>query len=83
MAEQRLLMLTVAHIDGPVFDGEVVSVVLPGATGDMEIMANHEPIISLLRSGQGRIKKADGTVETFTISVGTLEVSHNHATVLI
>lgn len=83
MAEQKFLKLTVSKVDAPVFDGEVLSVALPGAAGAMEIMANHEPLISPLTAGVLKIKKADGTVEEYTIESGTLEISNNHATVLI
>lgn len=83
MAEQKLLKLTIARVDGPVFDGEVVSVAVPGAAGDMELMAGHEALISPLRAGEVRLKKADGTTEAFPLTSGTLEVSHNHATILI
>ncbi len=80
---QRLLKLTIARIDGPVFDGEVTSVAVPGAGGDMELLAGHESIISPLRSGEVRVKKVDGSIETFTLKAGTLELSNNHATILI
>ncbi len=83
MAEQKLLKLTIARVDGPVFQGDVVSVALPGTSGAMELLANHEALISPLRAGEIRIKKADGTVETIVVESGTLEVSNNHATVLI
>lgn len=83
MAEQKLLKLTVARVDGPVFDGEVVSVVLPGAAGVMELLAGHESLISPLRAGEVKIKKIDGQVELISIETGTLEISNNHATVLI
>ncbi len=83
MTEQKLLKLTVTRVDGPVFDGEVVSVALPGAAGAMEILANHESLISPLRAGEVRIKKPGGEVEAITITQGTLEISNNHATVLI
>lgn len=83
MAEQRLLKLTIARVDGPVFDGEVNSVVVPGVAGDMELLAGHEALISPLRSGEVRVKKTDGTVESFALTAGTLEVSNNHATILI
>lgn len=82
MAE-KLLKLTITRVDGPVFDGEVVSVAVPGAAGDMELFAGHEALISPLRAGEVRVKKADGTVEAFPLELGTLEVSHNHATILI
>lgn len=83
MAEQRLLKLTVTRVDGAVFDGEVLSVAVPGAAGDMELLAGHESLISPLKSGEVRIKKVDGTTEVFPLSAGTLEVSANHATILI
>ncbi len=83
MAELKLLKLTIARVDGPVFQGQVVSVVLPGSAGTMELYANHEPLISPLRAGDIRIKKEGGEVETISITTGTLEVSGNHATVLI
>jgi len=83
MAEQRLLTLTITRVDGPVFDGDVISVAVPGAAGNMELLAGHEPLISPLKKGDIRIKKADGTTETHSVHSGTLEVSHNHATILI
>jgi F-type H+-transporting ATPase subunit epsilon len=83
MAEQRLLKLIITRVDGPVFDGEVISVAVPGAAGDMELLAGHESIISPLKSGEVRVKKADGTTESFPLSAGTLELSNNHATILI
>ena len=83
MAEQKLLKLTVSKVDAPVFDGEVISVHVPGVAGEMEIMANHEPLISPLKEGVIRITKNDGEHETHSIESGTLEISDNHATILI
>lgn len=80
---QKLLKLTVCKVDAPVFDGEVISVHLPGAAGDMEIMANHAPLVSPLKAGVVTIKKASGEKETYDIKSGTIEISNNHATVLI
>ena len=83
MAENKLLKLTVSKVDAPVFDGEVVSVHLPGVDGEMEILAHHEPLISPLKAGVLTIKKADGSKEEHEIASGTLEISNNHATILI
>lgn len=83
MAEQQLLQLTVSRVDAPVFDGEVISVHVPGIDGEMEILANHEPLISPLKSGVIIIKKTDGESEEYEIAAGTLEISNNHATILI
>jgi F-type H+-transporting ATPase subunit epsilon len=79
----KLLQLTIARIDTTVFDGEVISVAVPAVDGEMEVLADHEALISPLKHGHVRVKKADGTTESFELERGTLEVSHNHATVLI
>jgi F0F1-type ATP synthase epsilon subunit len=51
--------------------------------GDMELLAGHEALISPLRSGMIRLKRPEGTIEVFPLTTGTLEVSQNHATILI
>ena len=79
----KLLKLTVSKVDAPVFDGEVISVHVPGVDGEMEIMANHEALISPLKAGVVTIKKTDGQKEIHEIDSGTLEISRNHATILI
>ena len=81
--QSKLLKLTISRVDAPVFDGEVISVTVPGITGEMTILANHSALISPLKKGLITIKKSDGTLEPIEIESGTLEISHNHATVLI
>ncbi|MFT5036661.1 MAG: F-type H+-transporting ATPase subunit epsilon [Candidatus Azotimanducaceae bacterium] len=83
MAEQKLLKLIISRVDGPVLDGEVISVSVPGVDGDMTILAEHEALISPLRKGTVSVLKADGEVETFEVESGTLEISNNSATILI
>ena len=82
-SNKNLLKLTVSKVDTPVFDGEVISVKLPGVDGEMEILANHEALISPLKEGVVTITKLDREKETHAIKSGTLEISNNHATVLI
>lgn len=79
----KLLNLTLTRVDTPVFDGEVLQIQLPGLGGDMTIMANHTALISPLKAGLITITKPDNSIETHQIDKGTLEISDNHATVLI
>lgn len=79
----NFLKLTVSKVDAPVFDGEAISVHVPGVEGEMEILANHEALISPLKKGTVTIRKADGTEDEYEIEAGTIEISNNHATVLI
>lgn len=82
MAEKKLLKLTISKVDGPVFDGEVNFVTVPGIAGEMTILANHEALISPLKSGKITIDTLEGK-QIFELDLGTLEISNNHATILI
>lgn len=79
----KLLQLTITRVDGPLFDGEVVSVTVPGVAGEMTILAHHSALISPLKKGSITVRKTDSTQEIFEIESGTLEISNNHATVLV
>lgn len=79
----KFLKLTIARVDGPVFDGEVVSVTLPGTEGEMTIMADHEPLVSALKAGTVTVRPATGDATSYELENGTIEVHDNHATVLI
>lgn len=79
----KLLKLTISKVDAPVFDGEVISVTLPGTEGEMTILADHTALITVLRAGTVTITDQAGVVTKHTVTGGTLEISNNHATVLI
>jgi len=83
MAEQKLLKLTISRVDGPLFDGEVMHVTVPGVEGEMTILANHSSLISPLKKGTIKYKKSDGTSDELSIESGTLEISQNHTTILV
>lgn len=76
--------LTVARVGENLFDGEAISVLLPGSEGVFEILAGHEAFVSELRPGQARIEAADGTKHHIEIPhSGVAEVSRGQATVLL
>ena len=79
----KLLQLSISKVDASVFDGLVTSVTLPGSEGEMTIMAEHTALITVLKAGVITVVTEAGAKETFDTSGGTLEISNNHATVLI
>lgn len=83
MAEAKTLRVTLAKIDGLVFDGNAFSVTVPGVEGEMTILPHHEALISPLKKGVITVKAEGGKEEFFEIEKGTLEVSGNQATVLM
>ncbi|KXJ99479.1 MAG: ATP synthase epsilon chain [Parcubacteria bacterium OLB19] len=81
--EKKLFKLTVARVDQSIFVGEVVSALLPAVDGPMQLLANHQALISPLKKGVIKIEKEGGVIENIEINNGTLEFSHNNAIVLI
>lgn len=59
------------------FEGEVVSVLVPGMLGQFEILVNHAPIISSLDKGRVVYALPDGEKKTLDIHGGFVEVQKN------
>lgn len=79
----KTLHVTIAKVGENLFDGEAVSVSLPGSDGVFEVLAGHESFVTPLKAGKAKVVKQDGTTETFDIESGIAEVSYNQATVII
>jgi F-type H+-transporting ATPase subunit epsilon len=69
--------------EGIAYSGDAERLVVPGAAGELGILANHAPLISLLEPGETRLTDADGTVRRYATDDGFLQVRKNHALVLV
>lgn len=81
--DMKTFKLTIARVDGSVYDAPAVSVNVPGAAGDMTVLADHEAFISPLRSGTVTVHRADGDSESFDCDSGTIEVGENEVSILL
>lgn len=76
--------LIIAKVDETLFSGDVASVTLPGAAGELTVLPHHAPLITGLKAGEIRIRKEkDSDYQIFTIEKGLLEVNAQGATVLL
>ncbi|GAA3558477.1 hypothetical protein [Snuella lapsa] len=50
------MYLEIVSPEATLFSSEVDSVVVPGVNGEFEMLKNHAPIVSLLKSGTIKIK---------------------------
>ena len=83
MAGSKLLHVTIARVNEPLFAGSARSVSVPGVDGVMEVMADHTPLITNLTVGKVVVHDEGGERYEYEIAGGTLEVAHNQATILI
>lgn len=67
--------------DRLVFQGEADIVVLPGAEGEMGILPNHSPVLTVLKYGIITVR-TKGNEEFFTVAGGFAEVQPDQVTIL-
>ncbi|MFN8161161.1 MAG: ATP synthase F1 subunit epsilon [Solirubrobacterales bacterium] len=69
--------------EGSVFAGDVVQLSTRTAVGEVGILANHAPIMALLRPTELRLRLSESETRRYAQSHGVLQVFGNHAEVLI
>lgn len=68
--------------NGPLFEGDVVSVKAPGSEGNFLMLFNHAPIVSTLAVGEVVISKPDNSNISYAVSGGFVEMNDNVMTLL-
>lgn len=76
------MKVSIVTPDRAVFDGEAISLTLPGTNGSFQIFENHAAMISSLGKGDMRLKTSDSE-ESYEIEGGAVEVNRNKVTVLV
>jgi F-type H+-transporting ATPase subunit epsilon len=69
--------------DGPAFDGEAQMIVVPGAAGDIGVLARHAPLVATLRAGATRIHLNPNEVLEFATGPGFFKVELDRALALV
>jgi len=76
--------LTIVSPAKTIYEGDLVSMIVPGRMGYIGILPNHAPIITQLSPGNIRLRDTSGSIKTFSSDTdGFLEVSDNKATMLL
>jgi len=78
-----LFQLNISRVDGPLFAGTAAAVSIPAVSGELQILANHEPLITPIVAGTIRVTKESGETKVYTVTAGTLEASNNQVTILV
>lgn len=64
------------------FDGQVLSVSVPGSYGYFEVLSKHAPLVSTLTSGKLTITDENKNKTTWIVEGGLFEVRNNQAMLL-
>jgi F-type H+-transporting ATPase subunit epsilon len=70
--------------DGSAFDGEVEMLIVPGADGEIGVLARHAPLVALLKAGSTRVHvRRNQDVREFATGPGFFKVEQDRALALV
>ena len=75
------MQVTVISPEASMFDGEADAVVAPAFDGEVGILPNHAPFMTLLGEGTLTVRRA-GSVDRFSVRGGFLQVVDNQVRVV-
>ena len=73
----KLFQAQILTPDGPVFEGQVESIRMPGTEGDFQVLVNHANLMATLDIGPVTLRDASGKEQKFAISGGLVDVNSN------
>ncbi len=84
MADARKFDVSLVTPEGPAFEGEAEMIVVPGAAGDIGVLARHAPLIATLRAGSTRVYiDRDGEMREYATGPGFFQVQFDRAIALV
>jgi F-type H+-transporting ATPase subunit epsilon len=78
----RTFDLSLVTPDGAAYEGEAEMLIVPGAAGEIGVLARHAPLVAMLKAGEIRVK-AGGEWQTFAAGPGYFKVQQDRAIVLV
>ena len=82
--EHRTFDVSLVTPEGAAFEGEAEMLVVPGAAGDIGVLARHAPLVAMLRAGSTRVYlRRDGDVLEFATGAGFFKVEQDRALALV
>ena len=84
MADRRTFSVSVVTPDGPAYEGNAEMIVVPGAAGEIGVLARHAPLIATLKAGSTRVHPPGGAeVLEFATGPGFFQVLFDRAIALV
>ncbi|OHA68094.1 MAG: hypothetical protein A3A27_00650 [Candidatus Wildermuthbacteria bacterium RIFCSPLOWO2_01_FULL_47_18] len=75
--------LSILAIDREIYKGQAQALTVPSQAGELQILADHAPLISLLKEGNLIVQKEGASHQTIPIAGGVLEVKEKEVVALV
>ena len=82
--ERKRFSVSVVTPDGPAFEGEAEMLIVPGAAGEIGVLARHAPLVATLKAGSTRVHLSQGEdVLELATGPGFFTVAEDRAIALV
>jgi F-type H+-transporting ATPase subunit epsilon len=75
--------VSVVTPDGPAYEGDAQMIIVPGAAGEIGVLARHAPLIATLKAGSTRVHLSDTEILEFATGPGFFQVLQDRAIALV
>jgi F-type H+-transporting ATPase subunit epsilon len=85
LAERRRFDVSLVTPEGTAFEGDAEMLVVPGAAGEIGVLARHAPLVATLKAGSTRVYLSvdDEDVREFATGAGFFKVELDRAIALV
>jgi F-type H+-transporting ATPase subunit epsilon len=83
MADHPLFSVSVVTPEGAAFEGDAEMLIVPGAAGEIGVLARHAPLVAMLKAGSTRVHMGDGEIREFATGPGFFQVLEDRAIALV
>ena len=81
--ERKKFDVSLVTPDGPAFEGEAEMIVVPGAAGEIGVLARHAPLIATLKAGETRVYVTRDEIRAYATGPGFFQVQLDRAIALV
>ena len=82
--ERRTFDVSLVTPEGAAFEGEAEMLIVPGAAGEIGVLARHAPLVATLKAGSTRVHvRRDEEIHEFATGPGFFKVEQDRALALV
>jgi F-type H+-transporting ATPase subunit epsilon len=81
--ERRRFEVSLVTPEGAAYEGECEMLIVPGAAGEIGVLARHAPLVAMLKAGSTRVHVHETEVLEFATGPGFFKVEQDRALALV
>jgi F-type H+-transporting ATPase subunit epsilon len=83
VADRRQFSVSLVTPDGAAYEGDAEMIIVPGAAGEIGVLARHAPLIATLKAGSTRVHLDGNQVLEYATGPGFFQVLQDRAIALV